>query len=143
MPFLRAVWRRHPNLELFSHIQIQADDIVVIPDYLVSSRSPTGYKALSKPLLLTVEAKDEKFHEGWIQALQQAIICQKINAMTDVPVFSIVTTGDFWEFGKLEGEMFLKHPLPASIQHPDELLGVLDTLFEVCEQTAVRINQVS
>ena len=42
VPFLRAVWRRHPKMELFSHVQIQADNMIVIPDYLLSSRSPTG-----------------------------------------------------------------------------------------------------
>lgn len=139
VPFLRAIWRRHPNLEIFSHLAINADNITVIPDYLVAVKSPTGYKALSKPLLLTVEAKDEKFHDGWQQALQQALICQKINATTETPVFAIVTTGDLWEFGKLDGRMFYKHPFPVSIQHPDEVLGVLDTLFAACEQSAARL----
>ena len=140
VPFLRAVWRRHPNLELFSHLAINADNVTVIPDYLLASKSLTGYKALSKPLLLAVEAKDEKFHDGWQQALQQALICQKINAMVETPVFAIVTTGDFWEFGKLDGRLFCKHPLPVSIQHPDEVLGVLDALFTLCEQSAVRMT---
>jgi len=136
VPFLRAVWRRHPMIELFSHLAISAANVTVIPDYLLSSKSPTGYKALAKPLLLTVEAKDEKFNEGWAQVIQQAVICQQINQNPAIPIFAIVTTGDLWEFGKLNGQRFLKHPLPASLQHPDELLGILDALFAACEETA-------
>ena len=137
VPFLRAVWRRHPKMELFSHVQIQADNMIVIPDYLLSSRSPTGYKALCKPLLLTVEAKDEKFNEGWTQALQQSIVCQKINGAPDVPVFSIVTTtGEAWQFGKLEGTVFKKHPFSVSFYPVEELVGILDALFAACEQAA-------
>ena len=136
VPFLRETWQRHPRLNLFSHVAINAENVTVIPDYLVTAQAPTGYKSVYKPLLLTIEAKDERFEQGWEQALQQSIVCQQINQNPAIPIFSIVTTGDFWEFGKLDGRIFLKHPLPASIQHPDEVLSVLDALFAACEQAA-------
>ena len=136
VPFLRETWQRHPRLNLFSHVAINAENVTVIPDYLVTAQAPTGYKSVYKPLLLTIEAKDERFEQGWEQALQQSIVCQQINQNPAIPIFSIVTTGDFWEFGKLGGRIFLKHPLPASIQHPDEVLSVLDALFAACEQAA-------
>ncbi len=134
VPFLRETWKKHPDLNLFSHVQIHADDITVIPDYLLSAKPPTGYKTVYRPLLLTVEAKDEKFDEGWSQALLQSIVCQKINQTPNIPIFSIVTIGDSWQFAKLQGDLFIKHPLPASIQHIDELLGILDMLFSECEK---------
>jgi hypothetical protein len=135
VPFLKETWKRHPNLNLFSHIQISADEVTVIPYYLVSAKTPTGYKTLYKPLLLTVEAKNEKFDEGWTQALLQSVVCQKINGTLDIPILSIVTTGDLWQFGKLEQNLFTKNPIPASIQHIDDLLGILDALFSECEKT--------
>jgi len=66
VPFLKEIWKKHPGLNLFSHVQIKADDLILIPDYLVSSKSRTAYKILKKPLLLTVEAKNEKFEEGFV-----------------------------------------------------------------------------
>jgi hypothetical protein len=134
VPFLKETWKRHSNLNLFSHTSISVDEITVIPDYLLSSKTPTGYKTLYKPLLLTVEAKNEKFDEGWSQALLQSVVCQKINGSPDIPILSIVTTGDTWQFGKLEQNLFTKNPIPASIQHVDELLGILDKLFSECEK---------
>jgi len=117
VPFLKETWKRHSNLNLFSHISISADEITVIPDYLLSAKTPTGYKTLYKPLLLTVEAKNEKFDEGWSQALLQSVICQKINGTQDIPILSIVTTGDTWQFGKLEQNLFTQNPFPASKYH--------------------------
>lgn len=135
VPFLRETWKNHPDLNLFSHVQIRADDIIVIPDYLLSAKPPSGYKTVYKPLLLTVEAKDEKFDEGWSQALLQSVVCQKINQTPAIPIFSIVTIGDSWQFAKLQENLFTKHPIPASIQHADELLGILHTLFAECEKS--------
>ncbi len=140
VPFLREAWKRHPHVNLFSHVAISAENVTVIPDYLVTAQAPSGYKSVYKPLFLTIEAKDERFEQGWEQALQQAVICQQINANPTIPIFAMVTTGDFWEFAQLDGRLFRKHPLPASIQHPEELLGILDTVFTACEQAAATIN---
>lgn len=137
VPFLREVWKKHPQLSLFSHVSIQVDDLTVIPDYLITSKHPTGYKTVYKPLLLTVEAKNEQFEEGWTKALLQAIVCQKINGTEEIPILAIVTTGDFWQIGKLEKQLFTRHPVPVSIQHLEELLGILDMLFSECEKVVI------
>ncbi len=136
VPFLKETWKRHPRLNLFSHVQIKADDLVLVPDYLVSSKSRTGYKIVKKPLLLTVEAKNEKFEEGWRKALLQSVVCQKINNTNRIPILSIVSTGDVWQFGKLEETSFIRHPLSASVQDTEGLLGILDVLFSECERNA-------
>ncbi|MCP4369518.1 MAG: hypothetical protein GY797_15620 [Deltaproteobacteria bacterium] len=85
-------------------------------------------------MLLTIKAKNENFDEGWAQALLQSVICQKLNENDDIPIYSIVTTGDLWEFGKLENHVFIRHPVPWAIQDIGGLLGILDTLFSVCEK---------
>lgn len=133
VPFLKEIWKRHENLSLFSHPTLSTDEVTVIPDYLLTARDPSGYKSVYKPLLLTVEAKNEKFDEGWMQAVLQAVVCQQLNQMPHVPVFAIVTTGDIWEFGKLENKLFTYHPLPLSVQDMARLLGVLDFLYQQCE----------
>ena len=118
---------------LSRHVQINADDVTLVPDYLVSKKDPSGYKTVHTPLLLTVEAKNENFDEGWAQALLQAVVCQKINDTLEIPVFAIVTTGDLWELGRLEGQLFTRHPIPWAIQNIGGLLAVLDTIFSACE----------
>ncbi len=135
VPFLKETWKKHSALSLFSHVQITADDVTVIPDYLISSKDPTGYKIVHTPLLLTIEAKNENFDEGWAQALLQSVVCQKINATMTTPIYSIVTTGDFWEFGKLQQQEFIRHPVPWAIHDMSGLLGILDRLFGECEQS--------
>jgi hypothetical protein len=129
VPFLREAWKRHSRLSLFSHIPIKAEELTIVPDYLVTAKHPTGYKTVYKPLLITVEAKNEQFEEGWMQALLQAVVCQKLNGTADIPILTVVTTGDFWQFGKLERQVFTKHPISASIQYVEKLLGILDILF--------------
>lgn len=138
VPCLREIWKRHPQLNLFSHVALQTEELTVIPDYLVTAKDPTGYKTVYKPLLLTIEAKNEKnekIEQGWVQALLQAVICQKLNGTQDIPIWMIVTTGDFWQFGQLERQLFTKHPLSVSLQNLEILLGILDHLFTECEQS--------
>ncbi|MCP4112013.1 MAG: hypothetical protein GY749_41880 [Desulfobacteraceae bacterium] len=43
VPFLKEAWKRHPRLSLFSHVQIKADDLTVMPDYLISGKDHTPY----------------------------------------------------------------------------------------------------
>lgn len=134
VPFLKETWKRHPALSLFSHPTLTSKEFSIVPDYLLTARDPSGYKSIYKPLLLTVEAKNEKFDEGWVQALLQAVVCQQMNEASSSTIFAIVTNGDIWEFGKLEQTRFSYHPLPLSVQDMDRLLGVLDWLFRACEQ---------
>ncbi len=143
VPFLKEAWKRHPQVNLFSHVMIQAEDWVAIPDYVVAAKTSTGWKELEKPLLLTVEAKYEKFDEGWIQALFQAIICQKMNQMTELPILIIVTNGEIWQFGQLVGKRFMRDPWPASISDPAHLLGLLDAIFAMCEKNAQEITNAT
>ncbi len=34
VPFLKEAWKRHPDLNLFSHLSIQVNDLTAIPDYV-------------------------------------------------------------------------------------------------------------
>lgn len=138
VPFLKEIWERHSGVNLFSHVSVSLDDLTLIPDYLLAAKTSTGLKTLDKPLLLTIEAKNEKFDEGWFQALLQLIACQKMNETDSIPVYAIVTTGDTWQFGKLERGLFIRHPVPVSLDKPEKLFGILDYLFAECEKNSER-----
>jgi hypothetical protein len=135
-PLLREVWMRHPNLHVWSHTTIHADeDLTGIPDYLVARESPQGLMELTFPLLAVIEAKREDFIVGWGQCLAAMVAAQKLNCDITPPpiIYGIVTTGTLWEFAKLDQRDFITHPIGLSLAQPDLLLGVLDYIFSECE----------
>jgi len=139
VPFLRKVWKMYKYLDLFSHVLIKTKDFSLIPDYLVAGKNELGYKAVEKPLLVTVEAKFEKFNEGWFQATMQMLAAQQINNTTEIPIYAIVTTGDVWQVGKLENNILYKHPASLSVENPKKLAGVLAYIFGECEKIAEKM----
>jgi hypothetical protein len=138
VPFLRKVWKLYKNLNLFSHVQLKTEYYTVIPDFLITGKTELGYKAVEKPLLVTVEAKYEKFNEGWFQAAMQMIAARQMNENNEIPIYGIVTTGDLWQFGKLENNTFYQHPISVNIEKPEHLTGVISYIFGECDKMAVR-----
>ncbi|MEM9884869.1 MAG: hypothetical protein AAF849_03185 [Bacteroidota bacterium] len=136
VPFLKEAWKLHPKVFLFSHPYLQVNDFTLYPDYVVTARSRSGIKIFQKPILMTVEAKDEQVEKGWFDALLQMVAARELNSTDRVPIQAIVTTADFWYFGKLENQSFIRHPFPVGITDPELLLGVLSYLFGKCEEYA-------
>ncbi len=136
VPFLFETWKKHPKITLFSHPNLKVQDFNLYPDYVITGKDKTGLKILQKPLLLTVEAKDEKVEQGWFEALMQMVAARLMNETNDIPIHAIVTTGDFWYFGKLENDTFTRHPTPISIDDPESLVSILNHVFSLCEAHA-------
>jgi len=136
VPFLKKVWKLHRKLNLFSHVQLKTEDFTIVPDYLVTGANKRGFKFVEKPLLVTVEAKYEKFNEGWFQAAMQMVAARQMNKNNAIPVYSVVTTGELWQFGKLENSIIYQHPISVSVQNPQQIAGVLSYIFGECEKNA-------
>jgi hypothetical protein len=66
-PVLKEVWKSYRHqLTLWSHQALTYDeDVSGVPDYIVTKRSPLGTIVFDKPYFLVVEAKQDKFEEGW------------------------------------------------------------------------------
>lgn len=62
------------------------------------------------------------------------IACQKLNNDELVVIYGIVSTGEFWQFGKLEGDTFTRHLASYTVDEPNKILGALDYLFAECER---------
>ncbi len=139
-PILREAWKRNPQAKLFSHPQIKYEDLILVPDYVVTSRDISGLNAFQKPLLITVEAKNDDYAQGWSDACKQLIVARLINENNEIPIYALVSIGEGWQIGKLEGNRIYKHPIPLSINDPNELLGVLDYIFADCVKTAERFG---
>ena len=57
------------------------------------------------------------------------LACQKLNEETELTVFGMVSTGLVWEFGKLQGEQFIRHPLAYGLAELARLAGNVDFMF--------------
>jgi hypothetical protein len=135
-PFLQLAWKRHQHLELWALQELVYDDnLCGEPDYLVSVwRDEVIDKPINTPLLAVAEAKKQDFEGGWAQCVAEMIACQKLNQDENITVYGIVSTGVFWEFGKLEKEVFTQHTLSYSVTDPKKVFGILDYLFAECEK---------
>ena len=135
-PFLQQAWKRHGTLKLWSQRALNVDnELYGEPDYFVSAWvDGVTDKLVDRPLLAVVEAKKQDFEGGWAQCLAELIACQKLNEDEQVTVYGIVSTGIIWEFGKLETNIFAKHPLAYSITDPAKVFGILDFIFTACEK---------
>lgn len=139
-PLLKEAWQRNPKAKLFSHPRIVYEDLILIPDYVVTPKNKTGVNIFQKPLLITVEAKHDDYDLGWSDAYKQLIVARFLNENQNIPIYAIVSIGKGWEFGKLDGKIIHKHPLGIGLENPNKLLGVLDFIFADCVKTAEKFN---
>ncbi len=139
-PLLKEAWKRNPQAKLFSHPQIKYEDLVLVPDYVVTSRDISGLNAFQKPLLITVEAKNDDYAQGWADVYKQLMVARLLNENNEIPIYAIVSIGKGWEIGKLDGSTIYKHPTTLGLDNPNKLLGVLNYIFADCVKTAERFG---
>lgn len=126
-PMLNVVAKHH-HLPLWSHVRFdvsEEDGLVGIPDFMIAPASEIG-TTFSKPIICIAEAKKENLNEGWAQVLAELIAAQKFNRKEELEVFGIVTTGTFWQFGKLYNNILTMEIVSYSAA--ENLQQVLDVL---------------
>jgi hypothetical protein len=139
-PILREVWKRNPKVKVFSHPQIKYEDLILVPDYVVTPKDKTGANTFQTPLLITVEAKNDDFALGWSDAYRQLIVARYLNQNDEIPIYALVSIGDTWQIGKLEKNVIYKHPIGLGLDNSSRLLGVLDFIFADCVRTAEKFD---
>lgn len=134
-PVLKEVWKSYRSkLTLWSHQALAYDeDLSGVPDYTVTQRNPLATIVFDKPYFLTVEAKQDKFEEGWGQCLAEMIAVQRINNDFASDIFGIVSNGKIWQFGKLISDVFTRHKNLYLIQDLDKLFAAVNYIFQQCE----------
>ena len=134
-PVLKEVWKPYRSkLTLWSHEALTYDeDLSGIPDYTVTQRNSLSTIVFDKPYFLIVEAKQDKFEEGWSQCLAEMIAVQRINDDFVNDVFGIVSNGKIWQFGKLVGDVFTRNKNLYMIQDLDKLFAAVNYIFQQCE----------
>lgn len=129
-PVLREVYKSLADrASLWSHRNLTYDaQLSGIPDYLVATRSPLGKTVLGQPIVLIVEAKQNNFVEGWGQCLAELIAAQRLGSPEQV--YGVVTDGEFWQFGQLQGSTFTKDTLRLTLSDLDRLFQTLGFLID-------------
>ncbi len=134
-PILKEVWKCYRSqFVLWGHKALIYDEnLSGFPEYILAKRSPLGKVVFDKPYFLLVEAKQDKFHEGWAQCLAEMVAAQKLNEELPIVIFGIVSNGTDWEFGKLEEKIFTKNNNRYLIQDLDKLFAAVNYVFHQCE----------
>jgi len=139
-PLLKEVWKKNPKLKLFSHIQIKYEDLILVPDYIITPKDRIGLNSFKTPLLITVEAKNDDFELGWSDVYRQLIVARQMNQNDQIPIYALVSIGKAWEFGKLDEKIIYKHPATVGLDNASRLLGILDFIFKDCVKTAEKFD---
>ncbi len=130
-PILNIV-AEHNDLPVWSHIRFDVSEeegLVGIPDFLIAPASDIG-TTFTAPIICIAEAKKENFNEGWAQVLAEMIAAQKFNENKGQEIFGIVTTGNFWQFGKLRGDTLTMEVVSYSAaENLQKLLNVLNWII--------------
>ncbi|VXD17609.1 conserved hypothetical protein [Planktothrix serta PCC 8927] len=140
-PILKEVWKWYrKSFVLWSHQSLTYDEeLSGFPEYILAKRSPLGKVVFDKPYFLLVEAKQDKFDEGWGQCLAEMIAAQRLNENPNITIFGIVSNGKIWQFGKLEADCFTKNVRFYLIQELDTLFAAVNFIFQ---QSQVQLEQL-
>ena len=135
-PLIRDVYKKYAGIySLWSHKALAYDGVLTgIPDYLITSRSPLGKTIPGLPILVVAEAKQNNFTEGWGQCLAELVAAQKLNK-SNRPVHGIVTDGEFWQFGKLDADVFTKNEDALAIAELNKIVGAVSFILRKQEIT--------
>jgi hypothetical protein len=101
------------------------------PDFILAN-SPTSF-ALQAPLMVVLEAKKNDIEEGLGQCGAQMLGAQLYNqkdGLRTACVYGCVTTGELWQFLRLEHAELLLHPRRITIQEIGNVLWFLATCLE-------------
>ncbi len=141
-PVLKQVWKSYySKFVLWSHKSLTYDqNLCGFPEYILAKRSPLGKFVFGKPYFLLVEAKQDKFDEGWAQCLAEMVAAQRLNDELNVTVFGIVSNGKDWEFGKLEANIFNQNNSRYLLQEIDKLFAAVNYVFQQCE---IQLNELA
>jgi hypothetical protein len=121
---LDEVAENYPPLLVWSRAPFNVDkelDLVGEPDYLIAPKTKHGVMAV--PPLCVMEAKLERWNEGWAQTLAEMYAASLKGAKI---CHGVVTTGKAWEFGRFENNIFTKDT--NQISATEDLQKVFDVL---------------
>ena len=134
-PVLKEAWKPFSqSLAIWSHPTIKLnEELTGIPDYVIGKQSELGIVVFDVPFVAVIEAKRDDFLNGWAQCVLEMYTIQQLNQDQN-PVFGIVSNGDVWEIGELNGAVFTEFSTQFSIDQLDKLYSALTYVLETCKR---------
>lgn len=134
-PILKEVWKQYlKNFIIWSHKTLTCDEkLSGVPEYIVSRKSQLGNVVFDKPYFILIEAKQDDFDWGWGQCIAEMVAAQRLNDRPDREIFGIVSTGRFWQFGKLKENLFTRNRTSYVIDDLDKVFAAVNYIFKECE----------
>jgi hypothetical protein len=134
-PVLKQAWRPYKDvLTFWSHVPLgTAEPLVGVADYVFCRRSELGL-VIDRPFVILIEAKKDDFEGGWAQCLAALLAAQRLNGDSSHVVFGIVSNGNSWEFGRLEGTVFTQELRTFTISDLPELVAALNAVFDAAQE---------
>jgi len=130
-PILTVISKNN-NLPVWSHVRFDVspeEGLAGIPDFIIAPASDIG-TTFEKPVICVAEAKRENFNEGWAQAIAEMVASQRFNGDENIEIFGIVTTGNIWQFGKLQQNILTMEIISYSaIENLRKLMNIINWLF--------------
>lgn len=120
------------RLSLYSGVEFTVDEASGLKgrcDFILA-RSPEQL-ALTAPVCVVVEAKNENIVAGIPQCLAEMVAAQRFNDQDGGavgPVYGVVTTGELWRFMRLEGRSAGVDTVQYPIQAPRKVFGILSAM---------------
>jgi hypothetical protein len=122
----------HDKVSLFSGIEFTVDEAAGLKgrcDFILA-RGPEQL-ALTTPVCVLVEAKNENIVGGIPQCLAEMVAARRFNRQqksSDMAVHGIVTTGIQWRFLKLDGTRASVDSVEYPIQSSRKIFGILTAI---------------
>lgn len=125
------------HLKLWKGAPLSDDQTSGYVDYLMAERK--AY--LEAPFLCIVEAKKDDFEQGLAQCLPEMKACHYNNQILgqNLDIYGIVTNGEGWQFYKLilDGSVYSSDLY--AIGNLPQVLGILNFVFDQCEQNLLAV----
>jgi hypothetical protein len=132
-PILMEVWRNaEEQFSIYSGVTLDVEvDLKGECDFILS-HSPKSID-IQTPIFTLIEGKDDNVRNGIGQCAVQMYAAQKFNEIHGkvIPViYGCVTTGDDWQFLKLEKKILTFHDKRLYFIEVDRILGVFDIIVK-------------
>jgi hypothetical protein len=127
--------RKHRCFSIYSGVLFEVDKNQGLNgecDFLLTVQ-PARY-TIESPIFCLVEAQDNDIKIGLPQCLAQMIGAKIFNQQEGNPIeviYGSVTTGEDWQFLKLENNTVVMNPKRYYIDHVEEILGLLQKIVDV------------
>lgn len=126
--------KRKLTVSFFSGIEFTVDKELGLNGFcdFIISQSPEQF-FLESPIVVIVEAKNERITSGLGQCIAEMIAAKRYNEKDGKPlpfIYGIVTTGHAWKFLKLAENAIYIDIANYYINNPNKILGILTCMIK-------------